>query len=78
MRGRLRAHRTFWKLIQEAVEEVAEHGLAVGVPHGRVPLALGVQEPALAHVLGGGDVAVVRENPVAVSLVRLFIPKAKG
>lgn len=59
---------TVRKRVQEAVEEVNEHGFAVGVPHGRVPLALGVESLGFGHVLGRGDVAVVREYPVAVDV----------
>ena len=72
---------TFRKRIQEAVEEVAEDGLAVRVPHGRVPLALGVQERALVNVLGRGNVAVVRENPIAVfrsCFIRFNPKRGKG
>lgn len=60
---------TVWKGIQEAVKEVDEHGFAVRVPHGRVPLALGAESPGFGHVLGRRHVAVVCENPVAVPCV---------
>lgn len=56
---------TFGKGVQKVIKEVAEHNLAVRVPHRLVPLVLGLKETALRSVLSGRHVAIVCEYPVA-------------